>query len=375
MDSVSPFVSEQYMTIIYYSLFIALLSILLLASTFSHLLRLERRLVGIIKSAPSRAFGRKSLEVTELYVYPVKSCRGFKVDHTLLRMQGLDLDRRWMFVDAETGKFRTIRESSKMTQIQPAISADGGSLELRIAAPGYGDHEANSVSIPARPSDDWLATNTTLSSVEIWKAETDGYLYGPAINEPFSRFLGQPVCLVYKGPTPRILRGNSKPEILGRTQDTYFPDGHPITVASEASLTELNSRLEAKGVTDIDLPMKMERFRPNIIVKGSAPWTEDSWKLVRFRAPDHTEPSQPLDIDITGHCTRCLIPNVDPETAEKHRTEPWNTLMSYRRVDPKNKFKPCFGVTGVPRSEGVIEVGMKMEVLALEDRNAPGGNT
>lgn len=70
-------------------------------------------------------------------------------------------------------------------------------------------------------------------------------------------------------------------------------------------------------------------------------------------------------MDITGRRTRCQIPNVDPETAQKHRNEPCDTLISYRRVDKSMKYKPCFAM-GAPRDEGVIEVGMGLDVLGVE---------
>jgi uncharacterized protein YcbX len=54
---------------------------------------------------------------------------------------------------------------------------------------------------------------------------------------------------------------------------------------------------------------------------------------------------------------------VDPDTAEKHKTQPWDTLMSYRRIDEGMKYKPCFGMLSAPRNEGDIEVGMRFEVL------------
>jgi hypothetical protein len=40
-----------------------------------------------LEPSNQRSPGHKSIEVTELYVYPVKSCRGFMVDCTLLRDQ------------------------------------------------------------------------------------------------------------------------------------------------------------------------------------------------------------------------------------------------------------------------------------------------
>jgi uncharacterized protein YcbX len=71
----------------------------------------------------------------------------------------------------------------------------------------------------------------------------------------------------------------------------------------------------------------------------------------------------PLDLDVVARCARCQVPNVDPETADKHKKQPWDTLISYRRVDEGIRWKPCFGMLGAPRDEGLIEVGMKLEVL------------
>lgn len=182
---------------------------------------------------------------------------------------------------------------------------------------------------------------------------------------------------MYKGPTPRILKGNGAPELLGRVQSTGFPDVFPILIASEASLAELNERLTK---SDVD-PITVERFRPNIVVKGETPWVEDSWKTIRIRRVERgsgsgggtetgvktsssgDDVSKPLDLDIVARCARCQVPNVDPETAEKHKKQPWDTLISYRRVDPGIKWKPCFGMLSAPRNEGVIEVGMRLEVL------------
>ncbi|EYE95098.1 MOSC domain-containing protein [Aspergillus ruber CBS 135680] len=310
-----------------------------------------------------------SSEIVSLRVYPIKSCRGFTVNKSTLRSHGLHLDRQWMFVNAETLQFLTIRQIPEMTLINTGLSEDGNSLLLSIT--GVGGNVATMekpISIPAVPNADWLEKHTTLSQVKVWDVVTDGYVYGNEVNEPFSRFLGRDVVLVYKGPTPRILQGNGDPQLLGRTQSVNFPDVHPILIASEASIAELNSRLRQKGGD----PITIERFRPNIVVKGNAPWTEDSWKTVRFNSSsgsltgngDSFVPSSPaLDLDIVARCARCQVPNVNPETAEKHPKQPWDTLVSYRRVDEGIKFKPCFGMLAAPRNEGAIEVGMRFDVL------------
>ncbi|KAI9720144.1 MAG: hypothetical protein M1828_005790 [Chrysothrix sp. TS-e1954] len=318
-------------------------------------------------------------EVAELRVYPIKSCRGISIKSTTLTRQGLDFDRRWMFVDAETKKFRTIREISELTLVNTAFETTEDptdpngeeSLQLVISIANTDGR----VAIPARPSAKWLESNTTLEKVTIWGKDTDGYVYDESVNSMFAKFLGRNVALAYKGPTPRVVGGNGAPQELGRSESVNFPDVMPVQVANEASMHELNERLARKGTGEIQI----ENFRPNIIVRGDtsagasdtapAAWTEDAWKTVRISP--HTESSWfastpgALDIDVCARCARCQVPNVDPETAVKHKNEPWDTLVSYRRVDAGIKFKPCFGMLCCPRNEGTVAVGMKFEVTKI----------
>ena len=288
-------------------------------------------------------------EIVELRIYPIKSCRGISIDRTTLTRQGLDLDRRWMFVDAKKREFITIRQKSQMTLIDTAISADGQELTISI----HGTDK--SVTVPARPTAQWLAANTKLQQVEIWGHQTDGYEYGDDVNAVFTDFFGNNVSLIYKGPTPRICQGNGSARFLGREETVNFPDVLPVQIASQSSLQELNARLVEKGA-DV---LTIERFRPNIIIKGDDPWSEDSWKTVRINGSPSLFGSitganrAALDIDVAARCARCQVPNVNPDTAVKHKKEPWDTLMSYRRVDEGIRYKPCFGICIFPTTAPV----------------------
>jgi uncharacterized protein YcbX len=263
-----------------------------------------------------------------------------------------------------------------MTLIDTAFASsspndsDSDSLVISIR------HTDKKVMVPSHPTQTWLEENTTLHTVNIWEYLTDGYVYQDSINAIFTEFFKKPVKLVYKGPTPRILRGNGAPAVLGREEHVNFPDVLPLLIANEASIRELNGRLKQKGHEEIEI----ERFRPNIIVRGASffnpdervpkAWSEDTWKTVRILSGEQNtgllgglwRGERGLEIDIAARCTRCQVPNVDPETAEKDQHEPWDTLMSYRRVDEGMKWKPCFGMLSVPRNEGLIAVGMKFEV-------------
>jgi len=145
-----------------------------------------------------------------------------------------------------------------------------------------------------------------------------------------------------------------------------------LQIASEASLRDLNRRLlHPKGSAEA---LSMERFRPNIIVRGrdAHPWEEDSWKRVRIstRMPERGALYK-LDMDVVARCARCQVPNVHPETAHKDAKQPWDELMKFRRVDQGGvaKYKPCFGMLCIPLNEGLISKGATLEVLETTDKH------
>jgi uncharacterized protein YcbX len=305
-------------------------------------------------------------QIVSMRVYPIKSCRGIEVDETRLRKTGLLLDRNWMFISKSDRKFMTIRSNPAMTLVDTNIVEKEKQTHLEISVQG-----GSAVTIPAFPTKEWLAENTTLTQVEIWEEPTDAYEYSESINAVFSKFFKQDVALVYKGPQPRNINVNGREELYGKKQEHHFADVMSLQIASEASLRDLNSRLEKIPGADA---LTIERFRPNIIVRGrdDHPWEEDTWKRVRITTvlPDR-EMLFKLDLDVVARCARCQVPNVNPDTAEKHAKEPWTELMKFRRVDQGGpaKYKPCFGMLCVPKNEGIVMVGSTLEVLETTDKH------
>ena len=110
---------------------------------------------------------------------------------------------------------------------------------------------------------------------------------------------------------------------------------------SQASLDDLNQRL-AKPIT-------MSRFRPNIVIQGCEAYAEDTWKKIRIGG---------ISCRIVKPCSRCIIPSINIETAEKE-DEPLKTLLSYRKRD--NKI--FFGQNVISDNKGQIDLGMSIEVL------------
>jgi uncharacterized protein YcbX len=272
-----------------------------------------------------------------------------------------------MWVTAENYEFLTIRQNAKMTLIRPTYDAKTDTLTVTAPAPNSIDEKLE-FSIPAHPTAEWLASNTSTHEAKIWNQWTPSCVYPSELTAPFNAFFGKQVRLVYKPPQskdPRELRSNGAAEVLGRSASTCFPDLMPLLIGSESSINELNSRIQA--AENSDLTLDVSRFRPNILVRGQpdAPWDEDRWKTLRISSNGKTI----TNIDVTQRCARCQVPNVDPDTAEKHKRQPWDTLMKYRRVDEGIKFKPCYGMLCVPREAGEVRVGMMLEVTEVTDQH------
>ncbi|KAK4556686.1 hypothetical protein LTR86_006257 [Recurvomyces mirabilis] len=294
-------------------------------------------------------------EIVSLRVYPIKSCRGFEVEHTRIRKAGLTLDRNWIMTLIDT----TITEGTEKFQ---------GQQMLKISIHGT----ENSVEVPAFPSPEWLKENTKLEEVEIWEEKTDGYVYGEEVNKIFTDYFKKDVALVYKGPQARMINVNGKKDLYGKDIPHHFADVMSLQIASEASIKDLNRRLKEKDPKSDELTI--ERFRPNIIVKGrdDHPWEEDTWKRIRILTTIPSEEAlYKIDLDVVARCARCQVPNVNPDTAEKHVKEPWEELMKFRRVDKGSvaKYKPCFGMLCVPKNDGRVVVGARLEVLETTDKH------
>ena len=269
--------------------------------------------------------GERAAHLSGLYIYPIKSCRGISLDAWDVDGRGLRLDRRWMLVDGD-GRFLSQRELPRMALIGVRI----GSEHLAVDAPGM-----PTLDVPFEPATDDLVP------ARIWN---DVVMASPAGGEEagrwFSEFLGVNCALV------RLSESTVRPidPEYGRTDDrVHLADGFPFLLISEASLADLNARLNR--------PLPMNRFRPNLVVEGCGPFAEDGWDVVRVGA---------MTFRVVKPCARCVITTVDQGTASTAR-EPLRTLAKFRRDGDK----VLFGQNLIhDEDRGTLRVGDPVEVLA-----------
>lgn len=270
--------------------------------------------------------------IARLFVYPVKSCAGIEVQQAVLTDTGLDLDRAWMVVDAE-GMFVTQRTLPRMALIRPQLKGD----EMVLRAPGM------------------LALHVAIDAVEapatvtVWRDTVPAWDMGAVAAQWFTDFLGQPCRLVRFDPEYRRL--SSMEWTGGIEAPNQFADGFPLLLASQASMDELNVRLQAAGHAAAGI----ERFRPNVVLAGVDAHDEDRVDLVRVDAQEgeiHLQPVKP--------CSRCPIPDIDPATAESNPSV-GDTLRTYRK-DQRLDGAITFGMNAIVRQGAgqMLRVGQRV---------------
>lgn len=295
--------------------------------------RIEQNFLMSLKAV--RVFGEiraqrdHMITISTLIYYPIKACRGFDVQTSNVERMGLEHDRRMMVVTPEGG-FLTQREYPRLALVTPTLNNDS----LSLSAPNFD-------SIQFR-----LQKTGTPTQVNIWKSK--GVHAIDQGDEPaawFSDWLGASVRLVHFADG---FKRKVNADYAVRDDDhTGFADGYPILIISEESLQDLNSRLDSpQGAVP---PVPMNRFRPNLVVKGGEPFVEDTWKRIRIGD---------VEMALVKPCARCVVTTIDKDTLEKNK-EPLKTLGVYR----KHKLGAIFGMNVIPLNGGRLEIGMSVEIL------------
>jgi uncharacterized protein YcbX len=262
------------------------------------------------------------LRVSELFIYPIKSLGGISVTSAMVTDRGLQYDRRWMLVDA-SGQFMTQRSLAEMALLQTEITPQG----LHV---GHKQKDT-SITIPFTCSEETVM-------VDVWSDRCRANKTSKEIDQWFSDTLSTTCSLVF-------MKDTTKRRVDGRyaqnKEITSFSDAYPFLIIGQASLDDLNSRIEE--------PLPMNRFRPNIVFAGGNAFEEDTW--AHFSTGG-------INFFGVKLCSRCVVTTIDQDNAKKNK-EPLKTLATYRSF--QNKI--YFGQNLLHQGTGTIAIEDSIEVL------------
>jgi uncharacterized protein len=309
------------------------------------------------------------MQISEINVYPVKSLRGIALKEAIVEERGFRNDRRWMLVDG-AGRFLTQRERPEMALVTVAVGTDG--LVFKRGS--------SEICVPLVPGD-------RKAFVEVWGSHVEALEYDDEVSRWFSDAIWVGCRLVRM---PDEARRKVNPEYAVRPGEDVvsFADGYPYLLIGEGSLEDLNERIAEEhapspsrfrpeedlpqGGSLRDLPprpaatppiqegsslepLPMKRFRPNLVVEGSGPFEEDSWKQIKIGE---------TVFHVVKPCGRCVITTIDPERGEFDGKEPLRTLATYRKVGNN----VMFGQNLIAEKPGgTIRIGDEVQILETKD--------
>lgn len=259
-----------------------------------------------------------SLTLQDIFIYPIKSLGGIRVSEALVQEKGFQYDRRWMLVDSHL-RFVSQREFPKLALLQVEVRKDGLVVFSKMTKDLH-------LSIP------FEMANGPEVEVSIWDDRVIAQVVNKEVGEWFSAFLGFSVELVVM---PESTHRKVDSRYAVNAESVSFADGMPYLIIGQSSLEDLNSRLE--------VPVPMDRFRPNLVFSGGPAFLEDELKKIRIGS---------VEFQIVKPCARCVLTTVDQNTGVAGK-EPLKTLASYRNI----KNKVMFGQNVVALQSGIIRIG------------------
>lgn len=323
--------------------------------------------------------------VAELNVYPIKSCGPMNVQSAKVTDIGFAYDRFAQVSDSD-GNYLTPRDkaNAKLFHVTPVIVHDDRSsnsnvahLDLTCAA---GSSKSNK-SFRIKNLNDTIEKSATKEVTPMIGPKVKVQDLGDDVAAWLSDVTDIKDCrLTAIGPQYHRLvevnpdqgdaveddknNENEDKKTSAAPPVVSLADEAPFLLTTTSSLKDLNSRLQARGKSQVG----MQRFRPNIVVQGTLPWEEDTWKRIRIGG---------MEFHVWQRCGRCAMTTIDRTTLERG-PEPLATLSTFRE---REKGQRNFGMHMIPvksksnnnasmeyTETSLVEVGHKLEVLEYDEQ-------
>ncbi len=309
------------------------------------------------------------MKLTEIWIYPIKSCQGISLSSAELTAKGLtdsqqpafddqipsatfsDLalpaafgdrakhatfsDRNFMLVDSQ-GNFLTQRQYPQLATIK--VSINGNNLILKSEDSTINPYEFC-------PRD-----NNSEMKVKVWRDHTIAIDQGDEVAKWFQSALNlDQSCRLVKQSENHIRAIDPKYSTKAN-QPVSFADGFPFLLTNTASVEELNRRLEEKYPQQ-NQQITMNRFRPNLVIETNEAFIEDTWQEISLGK---------IKFRLVKPCSRCLITTTDQKTGDRNSfKEPLATLSSFRTIPQQGIM---FGQNLIALNHGIINVGDLVEI-------------
>lgn len=243
--------------------------------------------------------------VTNIYLYPIKSCAAFEVTKWPVGSKGLLYDRSWMIVN-HNGVCLSQKQEPRLCLIQPFI--DLQQRIMVIKAKGM-----DPIEVPLEENSEQRAQ---IHQSRVCADRVNTYDCGENVSRWLSRFFGRPCHLIKQSPNfqrnARKTPGKGQPpgtaatlSLVNEAQYLLVNTSSVLELQQWLNASDEHGKEESFSVKDL-----VSRFRANIITKGARPFEEEEWDEVSVGS---------LHFQVVGPCHRCQMICIDQQTGQRNQ--------------------------------------------------------
>ncbi|NXS91398.1 MOCOS sulfurase, partial [Jacana jacana] len=252
-------------------------------------------------AVPTCRRGGKPITVTNIYLYPIKSCSAFEVTEWPVGNQGLLYDRNWMVVN-QNGVCMTQKQEPRLCLVNPSID-----LEQNIMVIQAEGMDPISVSLEENTGKEAVICESKVCSHRV-----KTYDCGEGIAGWFSLFLGRPCRLIRQSSDVknRLHQKNIKGLAAATNISLSLVNEAQYLLINVASILELKEHISARLEEPLEIDELIRRFRANIVISAPESFEEEEWAEISIGA---------LQFQVVGPCSRCQIICIDQQSGERNK--------------------------------------------------------
>jgi molybdenum cofactor sulfurtransferase len=254
---------------------------------------------------PQSVAAEPTMKVSQILLYPIKSCAAMSVRAWPLGDRGLAWDREFVLLEQNSLVVMTQKRYPRMCLVRPEVDEQSGVLRLSSSS----DPEVVEVRL--------VSSSVCLQSASVAVCGSDGagrvqVVSNETVSAWLSRVVGEPCVL-----------GQLSPE---KDRKVGFANDAQLLVVSQDSVDFLNHQFE--------LSIDVGRFRPNLVlIGGSGPHFEDDLQEIVV--------GNKHNLSFVRACSRCEMICIDQDTAQVGN-QPLRAISSYRRRNGRVEFGTLF---------------------------------
>ncbi|CAK6447994.1 unnamed protein product [Pipistrellus nathusii] len=260
--------------------------------------------------------------VTNLFLYPIKSCAAFEVTQWPVGPRGLLYDRSWMVVN-HNGICLSQKQEPRLCLVQPCID-----LQQRIMVVRAKGMEP--IEVPLEETSEWAP----ICQSKVCADRVKTYDCGEEISSWLSRFLGRPCHLIKQSSDfqRNAKKSRGKGQSSGTQATLSLVNEAQYLLVNRSSVLELQRQLSASDENgrEESFPMRdlISRFRANIITSGASAFEEERWEEISIGS---------LHFQVSGPCHRCQMICIDQQTGQRNQDV-------FQKLSESRERKVNFGV-------------------------------